>query len=65
MKMYRVTKHFIGGLLAGLTATETTPVRFHVGFVCKHPIGGSPYKVTAVEEVPEQDYWKAILSRKH
>lgn len=53
MKKYRVTKHFIGGLLKGLTDTEITPVRFHVGFVCKHPSGGSPYKVTAVEEVPE------------
>jgi len=53
LKQYRVTKHFTGGLLKGLTTTETTPVRFHVGFVCKHPSGGSPYKVTAVEEIPE------------
>lgn len=44
---YHVTKKFIAGPLAGLEITETTVVRFAVGFKCEKPIGGSPYVVTA------------------
>lgn len=51
-KMFNVTKKFTGGLLKGITSTETTSVKFPVGFVCKKPCGGgSPYVVTACEEV--------------
>ncbi len=46
---YKVTRLFIGGILKGLTYTETTSVKFTVGFVCRKPIGGSPYKIIAVE----------------
>lgn len=52
MKTYRITKHFTDGLLKGLDYSETTTVRFEVGFVCLKPVGGSPYEITAVEEVP-------------
>jgi hypothetical protein len=50
-KRYEVTKTFTSGLLAGLTITETTTVKFVVGFECKKPVGGSPYRITAVKVV--------------
>ena len=31
MKKYRVTKHFVDGLLKGLTVTEQTSVKFTLG----------------------------------
>jgi len=43
-----VTKEFIGGLLHGIKYAEITSVKFKEGFVCEHPIGGSPYKITSV-----------------
>jgi hypothetical protein len=52
MAKFRIQKHFIGGLLKGATISETTTVRFQVGFVCTKPVGGSPYEILAVEEVP-------------
>ena len=30
-KRYKVTKHFVDGLLAGITLTEKTSVKFEVG----------------------------------
>lgn len=49
MRRYRVTRLFTGGLLAGLTYTEVTTVEFAVGFTCERPVGGSPYRIIAVE----------------
>ena len=49
--MFRVTKRFFSGLLAGLTITETTAVEFAVGFRCENPIGGSGYEIMAVERI--------------
>ncbi len=51
MTLYKVTRKFIGGTLEGLEHTETTTVKFAIGFVCENPIGGSPYKVVAVEPI--------------
>lgn len=48
---FDVTKTFTGGLLAGLTITERTPVKFTVGFECHQPLGGSPYRIDDVKEV--------------
>lgn len=51
-KMFKVTRFFTGGILEGLTHTETTPVEFKVGFVCNKPAGGSStYRIIAVEPV--------------
>jgi len=50
--MYKVTRRFTGGLLNGFEHTDTTSVKFDVGFVCNKPVGnGSPYIITAVELV--------------
>lgn len=49
--LYRVTKRFIYGPLAGITIVEVTRVKFAVGFRCEKPIGGSGYEVLAVEPV--------------
>lgn len=49
--MYRVTRLFIGGNLVGLTYTEDTDIKFEVGFVCKRPIAGSPYRIIKVEKI--------------
>lgn len=49
--MYEVTKLFISGLLEGLTITETTSVKFEVGFECLKPCGGSPYRIIAVRRI--------------
>lgn len=50
--MYRVTKRFFSGILAGLTIVEVTSVRFRIGFRCEKPSGGSSgYEVIAVEPV--------------
>lgn len=46
--MFQVTKTFIGGALKGITIVEKTSVKYAVGFVCKKPIGGSPYRIDAV-----------------
>lgn len=48
---YRVTREFIGGALKGLTHTGVTSVPFKVGQVVKKPIGGSPYRITAIMPV--------------
>ena len=49
--MFQVTKLFIGGLLDGLTYTFVTSVRFEVGQEVLKPIGGSPYRIIAVERI--------------
>ena len=46
---YKVTKLFIGGLLAGLTYTELWTKAPQVGTVYPNPIGGSPYRIERVE----------------
>ena len=51
MQQFRVTKKFTAGILAGLTYTEVTPVKFKVGFECLKPVGGSPYVIVAMEEL--------------
>jgi hypothetical protein len=51
LPLYRVTKFFTGGLLAGITASEETTVRFDVGFECHKPSGGSPYKIVGCEQI--------------
>jgi len=48
---YKVTRQFIGGILNGLTHTEITGAKFEIGFVCWEPIGGSPYRIIAVEQI--------------
>jgi len=48
---FEVVKTFTGGLLAGITITELTPVRFAVGFECHQPLGGSPYRIDSIKEV--------------
>ena len=48
---FKVTRMFIGGLLNGLTHTEITSVERKVGFECLKPVGGSAYKIIAVEQV--------------
>lgn len=50
---FMVTRLFIGGLLDGLTHTGITEVEFKVGFECRKPTGGSPYRIIAVERVTE------------
>lgn len=49
--LYRVTRKFIGGILAGLTHTEITSIKFDVGFVCQKPCAGDPYEIIAVENL--------------
>lgn len=46
---YKVTKLFIGGLLAGLTYTEQWTQAPVVGTEYPNPIGGSPYRIIAVQ----------------
>lgn len=51
---YNVTKLFIGGTLEGLTITEEYKYRSKapvVGFECRNPVGGSPYRIIAVERI--------------
>jgi len=48
--VYIVTKLHTKGVLADLTTTERTTVKFDVGFVCSKPcVGSGAYKVIAVE----------------
>lgn len=52
MEAYIITKRFTGGLLKGLTYTETLyrcSIAPRVGFVVANPIGGSPYVIEKVE----------------
>lgn len=52
-KTYKITITFLAGLLAGITITDEQ-VRFEapvVGWECANPLGGSPYRVVAVEVV--------------
>ena len=49
--MFRVTKRFVSGLLAGIELTETTSVRFTVGKHYTPCAGSSAYVVTACELV--------------
>ena len=46
--MFQVTKLHTAGILTGMTTTETTSVKFPVGFVCQNAIGGGSYIVTKV-----------------
>lgn len=46
--MYQVTRLFIGGLLDGLTHTETTTVKWKVGQVVRKSIDGQPYRIVSV-----------------
>jgi hypothetical protein len=48
---YEITKEFFGGILKGITIKEISSVRFQVGMVANQPIGGSAYRVIAVQEV--------------
>lgn len=48
---FRVTRLFIGGILKGLTHTGEQSFRSTVGFECHNPIGGSPYRITACEQI--------------
>lgn len=48
---YRVTQEFTGGLLEGITANFIWRYCPAVGFRCDNPVGGSPYVVTAVEQI--------------
>lgn len=50
--LYRVTREFTGGTLAGTTYTEITAVARRVGQVVDRPAGGSPYRITACESLP-------------
>lgn len=47
-RKYQITKLFTAGLLAGITVTERTDVAWKVGQEVRKPVGGSPYKITAV-----------------
>lgn len=54
MKLYRITRLFTSGTLAGLTHTEVTTVHFDVGFECAAwAYCPSGYRIIAVEEVTE------------
>jgi hypothetical protein len=46
---YEVTRKFTGGTLKGLSHTGKTGAEYKVGQEIKKPIGGSPYKITAVK----------------
>jgi hypothetical protein len=48
MKMYEITKFFIGGLLDGLTYIEKTNMQFYLNQVVANPCGGSPYKIISI-----------------
>lgn len=53
LKTYIVTIEFIGGTLEGIVMTDEWPRRSErpeVGWVCRKPLGGSPYKIVAVIE---------------
>lgn len=50
-KTYEITKLFIGGLLEGLTIVETRSYSMEVGLVVSNPVGGSPYKIIACQQV--------------
>lgn len=49
--MFKVTKRFTSGLLAGLVTEEVTSVEFVVGFEVKAGRYGSGYVVEKVEAV--------------
>lgn len=51
MKQYKITRFFIGGLLAGLTHTGIYYSPMTVGMVVEKPVGGSPYKIIECTEV--------------
>ena len=46
---YIVTKHFIGGLLNGITIKDESPVSFYVGFKSSG-VFGSPFEVLKTEK---------------
>jgi hypothetical protein len=46
---YIVTKHFIGGLLEGITIQDESPVPFYVGFKSSG-VFGSPFEVLKIEK---------------
>lgn len=49
-KTYIITQIFIGGLLEGITYTYKSHHKREVGYVCRRPFGGSPYRVISVVE---------------
>jgi hypothetical protein len=51
--MFKVTKTFLTGPLAGMTITETTSVMFEAGKVYRQCAGGGSYRVRSVERVVE------------
>jgi len=52
---YIVTREFTSGTLKGKLYTETTSVKFEVGFICRKPCAGSSgYKIISCEEVKEE-----------
>lgn len=53
-QQYVIVKKFVGGMLEGLTYTETTTVEFEVGQVVE-PVGGSsPYEITHCAPVTDE-----------
>lgn len=49
--MYIVKKYHISGLLAGLTTTETTSVKFQTGEMYSECLTRDKIKIVSVEEV--------------
>lgn len=50
-KTYEITKLFIGGLLEGIEIIERRNYPMEVGLVVANPVGGSPYKVIACQQI--------------
>lgn len=53
--LYKITKTFTDGDLKGITLVERTTAEFKVGQTVDKPIGGSPYRIDAVEVVPARN----------
>jgi hypothetical protein len=51
---YRVTRKFIGGMLSGITQTETWTFKPRMGAVLKPYGGTSPYEVIGIEEIEDR-----------
>ena len=50
---YEITREFIGGILKGLTITQTmnSDCRYRIGQVVKNPYGNtSPYKILEIRK---------------
>lgn len=50
-KKYKITRLFIGGPLEGLTYENEQDWPMKVGLTVKKPLGLSPYKIIACEEI--------------